>query len=116
MKRKQEESDMQIPVRAAAVLLVVALTTQVGAADHVVSQRGKEFFPKKMVVRAGERVTFMNDDPFAHNVFSLSEAKSFDLGSYGKGEGKAITLDKAGTIEVECAVHPDMRMVIEVRQ
>lgn len=107
---------MQTLIRAGAVLAVVVLTTQVGAADHVVSQRGKEFFPKKMLVRAGERVTFMNDDPFAHNVFSLSDTKSFDLGSYGKGEGKAITLDKPGTIEVECAVHPDMRMVIEVRQ
>jgi len=106
---------MQIMIRGAAVLLVAVLTTQVKAADHVVSQRGKAFFPKKMSLRAGERVTFMNDDPFAHNVFSLSDAKSFDLGSYGKGEGKAITLDQPGVVEVECAVHPDMRMVIEVR-
>ena len=56
----------------------------------------------------------VNEDPFSHNVFSLSDAKSFDLGSYGQGGAKSITLDKPGTVEVECAVHPDMKLVIEV--
>jgi plastocyanin len=56
----------------------------------------------------------MNDDPFAHNVFSLSDTKSFDLGSYPQGQGKSVVMDKAGLVEVECAVHPDMKMLIEV--
>ena len=99
---------------ASSVLILVLVPAWAG--EHVVSQKGKTFSVKKMTVSAGDSVKFVNDDPFAHNVFSLSDAKSFDLGSYGQGLAKSVVLDKPGTVEVECAVHPDMRMVIEVRK
>ncbi|MGJ0223755.1 plastocyanin/azurin family copper-binding protein, partial [Streptococcus pyogenes] len=67
----------------AAVLALLAF--QAHAAEHVVSQKAKAFGPAKLSVQAGDSVKFVNDDPFAHNVFSLSDAKSFDLGSYGQG-------------------------------
>jgi plastocyanin len=105
---------MHTLIRRGSVLLLVLLTLQVTASDRVVSQKGKAFFPTRMTVRVGESVTFMNDDPFAHNVFSLSDTKSFDLGSYPQGQGKSVVMDKAGLVEVECAVHPDMKMLIEV--
>ncbi|MGV3571631.1 MAG: plastocyanin/azurin family copper-binding protein [Ramlibacter sp.] len=84
------------------------------AGEHVVSQKGKAFQPGKLAVKQGDSVRFVNDDPFAHNVFSLSDTKSFDLGSYGQGLSKSVVLDKPGTVEVECAVHPDMKLTIEV--
>ena len=65
-------------------------------------------------VRNLDRHTFRNDDEFAHNVFSLSETQNFDLGSYKKGETRQLTLKNPGTIEVECAIHPEMKMKIEV--
>jgi plastocyanin len=40
--------------------------------------------------------------------------QEFDLGSYKKGEARTVTLAKEGTIEVECAIHPEMKMKIEV--
>ena len=64
--------------------------------------------------KVGDTVTFRNDDEFAHNVFSLSDAQSFDLGSYKKGEVRTVKLTAPGTIEVECAIHPEMKMKIEV--
>ena len=85
-----------------------------GATEHVVAQKGKAFSMKKLSVKLGDSVKFVNEDPFSHNVFSLSDTKSFDLGSYGQGGSKSIVFDKAGTVEVECAVHPDMKLVIEV--
>jgi len=84
------------------------------AAEHVVAQKGKAFSTKKLSVKLGDSVKFVNEDPFSHNVFSLSDAKSFDLGSYGQGGSKSIVFDKAGQVEVECAVHPDMKLIIEV--
>ncbi len=84
------------------------------AGEVVVSQKGKTFSVKKLSVKVGDSVKFLNEDPFSHNVFSLSDAKSFDLGSYGQGGSKSIVFDKAGTVEVECAVHPDMKLIIEV--
>ncbi|MDZ7858698.1 cupredoxin domain-containing protein [Sphaerotilus sp.] len=86
------------------------------AAEQTVSQKGKAFSVKKLKVKVGDSVKFLNEDPFSHNVFSLSDAKNFDLGSYPQGGAKSVTFDKAGTIEVECAIHPDMAMVIEVEK
>lgn len=101
---------------AIAALLLAAQAAHAGQVrEHVVNQKGKSFLPKRLVVKAGDSVRFMNDDPFAHNVFSLSDPKSFDLGSYGQGQGKSVVLDKPGTVEVECAVHPDMKMTVEVQ-
>lgn len=99
-------------ITACAALLALSVPAQ--AAEHVVVQKSKAFSAKKLSVKLGDSVKFVNDDPFSHNVFSLSDAKSFDLGSYGQGGAKSITLDKPGTVEVECAVHPDMKLVIEV--
>ncbi len=102
--------------QAIAIAALSLLFAQARAGEHVVSQKGKAFAVKKLTVQQGESVRFVNDDPFAHNIFSLSDAKSFDLGSYGQGQSKAVVMDKVGTVEVECAVHPDMKMTIEVRK
>jgi plastocyanin len=107
---------MRIPLHLTAALLAVAIAAPAYAAEHVVNQKNKNFSIKTIKVQAGDSVKFVNDDPFAHNVFSLSDVKSFDLGSYGQGLAKSVLLDKPGTVEVECAVHPDMKLVIEVRK
>jgi plastocyanin len=82
--------------------------------ELVVAQKNKSFSAKKLSVKVGDSVKFVNEDNFAHNVFSLSAAKSFDLGSFGNGGSKVVTFDKPGKVDVECAVHPDMHLEIEV--
>lgn len=100
-----------------ALALGAALAaTHAAAAEQIVTQKGKAFAVKKLKVKVGDSVKFVNEDPFSHNVFSLSAAKSFDLGSYPQGGAKSVTFDKAGTIEVECAIHPDMLLTIEVEK
>ena len=105
--------------RTLAMLLTAAGLVAAGLAwaaqEHIVTQKNKSFSVKKMTVKVGDTVKFVNEDSFAHNVFSLSAAKSFDLGSFGNGGSKSVTFDKPGKVEVECAVHPDMRLDIEVQ-
>lgn len=84
------------------------------AETHEVGQKGKAFSTPKLAVKVGDTVNFKNEDPFFHNVFSLSDAKTFDLGSYPQGQAKSVTFDKPGKVEVECSIHPEMKMVIEV--
>lgn len=96
-------------------LLITAPMQSTLAAEHEVGQKNKAFTVKKLEIKKGDVVSFPNHDPFFHNVFSLSELKTFDLGSYKKGETKKITFDEAGTVEIECAIHPKMQMVIEVK-
>lgn len=106
------------PIHTVWALAVAALlaATHASAAEQVVAQKGKAFSVKKLKIKVGDSVKFVNEDAFSHNVFSLSAAKSFDLGSYPQGGAKSVTFDKAGTIEVECAIHPDMTLTIEVEK
>jgi len=97
-------------------LAIAAAAAAAHGEDHVVGQKGKAFSTDKLTVKAGESVSFRNDDPFFHNVFSLSETHSFDLGSYPQGEARATRFDKPGTVEVECAIHPEMKLVVEVKK
>ena len=107
---------MNRTVLFAGAALAAGLALPALAAEHVINQKNRAFNPKKLVIKSGDSVKFTNEDPFAHNVFSLSDTKSFDLGSYGQGQARSVTFDKPGTVEVECAVHPDMKMVIEVQR
>ena len=80
-----------------------------------VAQKNKEFSVKHLVVQQGDVVNFPNLDEFYHNVYSLSPAKTFDLGSYKKGSTARVTFEHKGTVLVQCAIHPEMEMTIEVR-
>jgi len=91
-------------------------TTAATAAETVVAQKGKSFSVKKLKVKVGDSVKFVNEDAYSHNVFSLSSTKSFDLGSYPQGGSKSVSFDKPGTVEVECAIHPEMTLTIEVEK
>jgi plastocyanin len=92
------------------------LSAPVSAKDFEVTQKDKKFSQKNLTVKVGDSVSFKNEDPFSHNVFSLSDIKTFDLGSYPQGQAKKVTFDKPGTVEVECAIHPDMKLNIEVQK
>ena len=101
---------------ALPIFTLVILMTSVAAqaAENEVSQKNKTFSVKQLKIKKGDTVSFPNHDPFFHNVFSLSPARTFDLGSYPSGETRKVTFDKPGTVEVECAIHPHMHMSIIV--
>ena len=92
------------------------VTASASAKEFEVAQKDKKFSQPALTVKVGDSVVFKNEDPFAHNVFSLSDPKTFDLGSYPKGQSKTVTFDKPGSVEVECAIHPDMRVMVEVKK
>ena len=97
-----------------AIVLASILPLGLCAETYEVGQKNKEFTVKELTIKQGDVVKFVNEDDFFHNVFSLSDAALFDLGSFPKGEFKEITFEEAGEVEVECAIHPNMRMVIKV--
>lgn len=98
-----------------SVLISVVSITAANAADFEVKQKDKQFSVATMVVKVGDSVSFLNADPFFHNVFSLSDTKTFDLGSYPAGQARKVTFNNPGTVEVECAIHPNMKMTIQVK-
>lgn len=77
-------------------------------------QEGRRFLPDTVVVPAGATVEFPNLDPIFHNVFSLSKAKSFDLGNYDRNHTRSVTFDHPGIVLVHCHLHPNMAAAVFV--
>ena len=100
--------------------VVIYLEGAVPAADESsshtpqIQQVDRRFMPDLVVVPIGSTVSFPNMDPIFHNIYSLSKAKTFDLGAYDKGETRKVTFPKAGIVEVYCHLHPNMAATVVV--
>jgi plastocyanin len=79
-----------------------------------ITQKGAVFSPHVLPVVTGTIVEWPNHDDIFHNVFSISDAKPFDLGLYKHPEVKRITFDKPGRIDVFCSIHSAMNCIILV--
>jgi plastocyanin len=80
----------------------------------LIDQKDKQFSLKEIKIKTGDTVKFVNSDTYFHNVFSLSDAKTFDLGSYPQGQSRVVKFDTPGVVDVECAIHPGMKLKITV--
>src|SRR3989339_615637 len=97
-----------------AMLTLTLLSSTAFSAEYLIEQKDKKFTKKELKLKVGDVIEFKNSDPFNHNVFSLSDAQTFDLGSYPQGQSKKVTFTQAGKVEVECAIHPEMKLNVEV--
>src|SRR5258706_64642 len=102
-KASPDLSDAVVYLEAPAAVTTAArpVTVEIAITD-------KTYAPHVVVVPLGSTVRFPNHDPFNHNVFSVSEPNSFDLGLYGRGETKGYTFEHPGLVRVYCNVHPRM--------
>jgi plastocyanin len=83
----------------------------------VVSQLKAAFRPALIIVPAGSKVDFRNDEkgPVEHNVFSKSEAKKFDLGLYRPEDPiEPVTFETPGAVRLRCSIHRYMDGVVYV--
>lgn len=99
---------------AIIIALILSYPLSGMASEHKVGQKNKSFSTDTLSIKTGDTVHFTNQDPFFHNIFSLSDTKSFDLGSYPRGQHRSVTFDEPGAVEIECAIHPNMQMTIEI--
>ena len=77
-----------------------------------VSMKNTAFNPKTLTVTKGTTVTWVNDDPVAHDVTGAD----FQSGSIGKGGSYSHTFDTVGTFNYRCTVHPGMDGTITVTE
>jgi plastocyanin len=75
-------------------------------------QKDKSFHPSLLVIPAGGKVEFPNEDPFFHSVFSLFDGKRFDLGLYESGTTRFVQFDKPGISFIFCNIHAQMSAVV----
>ena len=84
------------------------------ARGKVITQRNKTFIPHVLVVPVGTKVSFRNDDPIFHNIFSLSKPNDFDTGLYKQGATYQQTFKHTGVVQILCNIHSSMLGVIVV--
>ena len=99
-----------------AVVFIDGRGPRAPSGGHVdMSLDARQFRPRVIAIPAGTTVNFPNQDPFNHNVFSLTEGNSFDLGLYGRGQAETHRFTRAALVRVYCNIHPRMSGFIVVR-
>jgi plastocyanin len=85
-----------------------------------VGMQNIQFDPKDLTVKAGETITFTNNESVPHDVHKTSgpgeDFSSGDTGGMQEGDTFELTLDKPGEYEYVCKVHaPGMAGSITVK-
>jgi plastocyanin len=91
-----------------------------GGGGAQVGMQNIQFDPKELTVKAGETITFTNDEAVPHDVHKTSgpgaDFSSGDTGGMQEGDTFKLTLDEAGKYEYVCKVHaPGMSGSITVK-
>jgi plastocyanin len=115
-------------MRLMPVLAVAVLVAGCGSSDDktdttarkparggaaTVSMKNIKFMPQDLTVKAGQRITWTNDDPVAHTV-TAKKGADFDSGTINSGGTFSFTPRKAGTIDYVCTIHPGQTGTITV--
>jgi plastocyanin len=82
-----------------ALVVLVGLSVGALAANQLVRQQGRVFSFESLTIKKGEALTFLNDDSVPHNIVSTSKGNEFK---------------EAGDVQVFCAIHPRMKMMVKV--
>ena len=101
-------------VFVAVGMLVVSSVGVVFGANQVIGQKGRLFRPGAITVKAGDTLTFQNDDAVTHHVYSSTQGQEFKLETVGPGKEASHTFSKKGRVDVRCGLHPGMRLVVTV--
>jgi len=80
----------------------------------IMDQVGRQFVPYVLVVRTGTAVAFPNSDTVAHQVYSFSPTKRFQLALYRGHAYPPLVFDKPGLVILGCNIHDDMLAYIYV--
>lgn len=77
-------------------------------ARAVVDQINQTFVPDILVIPAGSMVEFPNSDTVAHQVYSFSPAKRFQLPLYSGNAYPPLRFEKPGLVVLGCNIHDAM--------
>ena len=75
-------------------------------ANYRIVLMNSRYTPRVTAVAAGSNVEVQNLDSIWHNTFSVSRAKSFDLGKIRPGTMDTVAFDRPGVINLHCDIHP----------
>jgi cytochrome c peroxidase len=87
----------------------------VAVAATTVSQKDKLFAPRAITISVDQPLTVINDDTRPHNVRIHDPRMTFDSGVQEPGDKAVLEFRTPGLFDAFCGIHPNMRLMIEVR-
>jgi len=95
---------------------VVVIARLIGGAERpatetppaVMDQLNRQFAPYIIAVHTGSAVMFANSDSVAHQIYSFSPPRPFELGLYRGKPRNPIVFDKPGVVVLGCNIHDNM--------
>lgn len=102
--------------RILRVLLLGGVLGAIAAAatDLTVVQKDRAFSIRQLTAKVGDQVTFVNNDTVNHNVYSETKGLEFDF-VQRPGRSDTVRFTQPGVAEVSCAIHPVMKLQIQVK-
>ena len=107
---------MHARVLLAASAATLALASAAWAAISEVDQVGQKFSQSSLTVHLADHVKFLNQDDVQHNIKVINaNGDEDDKGLQKPGEAIDIAFTQAGHFTVRCAIHPKMKMGVDVQ-
>ncbi len=104
---------LRLAASAAALPFAATLARADGhATNHTVVIRNFAFEPANITIKAGDTITWVNEDGAQHSAWDLNN--QFDTGLLSKGQSAALTFASAGTFSYRCRPHGNMRGTITI--
>jgi cytochrome c peroxidase len=101
--------------RAAFAGLIAGISTASIAATAI-SQKDKTFSQESVAIRAGDKLSFVNDDNVTHDISVRTPGGASRPGIVEKpGDELELAFDDVGTYQVRCLIHPKMKMTVDAR-
>lgn len=106
----------------AALLLTFGLLAGCGSSSPATTAAGngaqvimtnRAYDPKEITVKAGDTVTWVNQDAPKHDV--VADNGEFKSGLFDKGQSFSFTFANAGTYPYHCSIHPGMTGTVIVQ-
>jgi plastocyanin len=79
-----------------------------------IEQKDRRFTRTMTVIQTGQAINFPNNDTVRHHVYSLSQAKLFELKLYSGMPAAPVVFDKPGNVVIGCNIHDKMAAYIRV--
>lgn len=86
-----------------------------GATTYTVTLSNYAFNPSELSVKAGDLVTWVNDDSVSHTIVSDSGSE-IESPVLSNGQEYSHTFSQAGTYNYHCSIHPIMKGTVTVSE
>jgi len=113
LMNKNGSSSMQMSMPSPTAQTQTKNANQSTAGKNAVTIQNFAFSPATITIKAGEKVTWTNQDSIGHS--ATADNGSFDTGVLQQGQSGNVTFSKTGTFTYHCSVHPNMKATVIVQ-